>query len=67
MNRRRFLVLSAAASAATLSARKALAAPSAIASVQRIPGPRQMLLGTPGRCAGARRPSRTASLVQLTV
>jgi len=55
MNRRYFLVLAVAASAAGLSARQCLAASTTIASVRIVRGPRQLLVGTPGRCAGARR------------
>jgi hypothetical protein len=63
MNRRSFLLLAAAASAATLSARQCLAASTSVASVRVIPGPRQLLVGAPGRCAGARRLRGIAALI----
>jgi hypothetical protein len=63
MDRRRFLVLAAAASAVGLPQQKCLAAPSAFASARVIRGPRQLLVGAPGRCAGSRRAHGIAALI----
>lgn len=55
MDRRRFLVIAAAAaSSAGLAPRTVLAATDHVATVRIIRWPRQVLIGAPGRCAGAR-------------
>jgi hypothetical protein len=63
MDRRRFLVLAAAASSLGLSQQKCLAAATTFASARLIRGPRQLLIGTPGRCAGSRRAHGIAALI----
>ncbi|MBV8645253.1 MAG: hypothetical protein JO225_15210 [Candidatus Eremiobacteraeota bacterium] len=54
MDRRRFLVIAAAASSAGLAPRTVLAATDHVAAVRVIRWPREVLIGAPGRCAGAR-------------
>lgn len=63
MDRRRFLVLAATASALGLSQQKCLAASMTFASTRVIRGPRQLLIGAPGRCAGSRRAHGIAALI----
>jgi hypothetical protein len=64
MNRRRFLVLAAAiSSAAGLSEQRCLAASTTFASSRLVRGPRQLLVGTPGRCAGSRRARGAGALL----
>jgi hypothetical protein len=53
MDRRRFLVIAAAASLVQLSPQRCIAKSDGIASVARAPA--QVLVGAKGRCAGARR------------
>lgn len=59
MNRGRFLLVaataSAAASAATFVPRGVLAATAGVARVHVVRWPKEMLYGIPGRCAGTRR------------
>jgi len=66
MDRRRFLVLATTASAAGLSPGRCLAAATAIVSVRLVRGPRQLLIGAPGRCAGARRSHGMAARVPFS-
>lgn len=54
MDRRRFLVIAAAASSAGLSPRPVFAATAHVTQVRVIRWPREMLYGAPGRCAGMR-------------
>jgi hypothetical protein len=55
MDRRRFLVIAAAASAAGLAPRPVFAASAHVTNVRIVRWPKEMLYGVPGRCAGMRR------------
>ena len=54
MDRRRFLVIAAAASSAGLVPRPVFAAVPQVLNVRIIRWPKEMLYGAPGRCAGMR-------------
>jgi hypothetical protein len=54
MDRRRFLVIAAAASSAGLVPGPVFAVTSRVASVRVVRWPREILQGVPGRCAGMR-------------
>jgi len=57
MDRRRFLVIAAAASSAGLAPRPVFAAAGRVTAVRIVRWPKEMLFGVPGRCAGMRRSS----------
>ena len=54
MDRRRFLVIAAAASSAGLAPRAVFAAVPQVVNVRVLRWPKEMLHGTPSRCAGMR-------------